>query len=61
MYKEGAQPTHRDRLIASAFGVYAVDLIAQDKFDRIVVWQNRSVTDVNLSSIAGYSKTVKTR
>ena len=58
--QRGAQPTHRDRLIASAFGVYAVDLIAQDKFDRIVVWQNRSVTDVNLSSIAGYSKTVKT-
>ena len=57
--QRGAQPTHRDRLIASAFGVYAVDLIAQDKFDRIVVWQNRSVTDVNLSSIAGYSKTVK--
>ena len=57
--QRGAQPTHRDRLIASAFGVYAVDLIAQDKFDRIVVWQNRSVTDINLSSIAGYSKTVK--
>ena len=25
--QRGAQPTHRDRLIASAFGVYAVDLI----------------------------------
>ena len=57
--QRGAQPTHRDRLIASAFGVHAVDLIAQDKFNRIVVWQNRGVTDVSLSSIAGYSKTVK--
>ena len=56
--QRGAQPTHRDRLIASAFGVYAVDLVAQDKFDRVVVWQNREVTDVSLSSVAGKSKTI---
>jgi len=56
--QRGAQPTHRDRLIASAFGVYAVDLVAQEKFNRIVVWQNRGVTDVDLDSIAGKSKTV---
>ena len=57
--QRGAQPTHRDRLIASAFGVYAVDLIAQEKFNRIVVWQNRGVTDIDLDSIAGKSKTIK--
>ena len=56
--QRGAQPTHRDRLIASAFGVHAVDLIAQNKFDRVVVWQNRSVNDVSLDSIAGQSKTI---
>ena len=56
--QRGAQPSHRDRLIASAFGVYAVDLIAKEKFNRIVVWQNRSVTDIDLDSIAGQSKTV---
>lgn len=56
--QRGAQPTHRDRLIASAFGVHAVDLIAQNKFDRVVVWQNRDVTDVDLDSIAGRSKTI---
>ena len=56
--QRGAQPTHRDRLIASAFGVHAVDLIAQNKFDRVVVWQNRNVTDVSLDSIAGRSKTI---
>ena len=56
--QRGAQPTHRDRLIASAFGVYAVDLIAKEKFNRIVVWQNRGVTDIDLDSIAGQSKTV---
>ena len=57
--QRGAQPTHRDRLIASAFGVYAVDLVAKEKFNRIVVWQNRGVTDISLDSIAGKSKTVR--
>ena len=56
--QRGAPPTHRDRLIASAFGVYAVDLIAKGRFNRIVVWQNRGVTDINLDSIAGYSQTI---
>ena len=56
--QRGAQPTHRDRLIASAFGVYAVDLIANEKFNRIVVWKNRGVTDIDLDSIAGLSKTI---
>ena len=56
--QRGAQPTHRDRLIASAFGVYAVDLIANEKFNRIVVWKNRGVTDIDLNSIAGQSKTI---
>ena len=56
--QRGAQPTHRDRLVASAFGVYAVDLIAQNKFNRVVVWQNRVVKDIDLNSIAGHSKTI---
>ena len=56
--QRGAQPTHRDRLIASAFGVYAVDLIAQERFNRVVVWKDRGVQDVNLDNVAGYSKTV---
>ena len=56
--QRGAQPTHRDRLIASAFGVHAVDLIAKEKYNRVVVWQNRGVTDVDLNSVAGHSQTV---
>ncbi len=57
--QRGAQPTHRDRLIASAFGVYAVDLIAKKKFNRVVVWRDRGVQDLMLSQVAGYSKTVQ--
>jgi 6-phosphofructokinase 1 len=32
--------------LASAFGVYAVDLLAQKKFNRMVAWRDRKVIDV---------------
>ncbi len=57
--QRGAQPTHRDRLIASAFGVYAVDLIIKKKFNRVVVWKDRGVQDLPLNQVAGYSKTIQ--
>ena len=38
-------PTASDRILASAFGVYAVDLLNQ-KFDRMVAWKDRRVVDV---------------
>jgi 6-phosphofructokinase len=42
-------------VIASAFGVYAVDLIAAGRFDRMVAWQNRGVVDVPLAeAVAQY-------
>jgi len=56
--QRGSQPSPRDRLIGSAFGVYAVDMIANNKFNRIAVWQNRSVTDVHINQIINKSKTV---
>jgi phosphofructokinase-like protein len=48
--QRGGQPTWDDRLVASAFGVHAVDLIAEGKFDRMVAWQNRRVVDVPLTA-----------
>ena len=48
--QRGAQPTWNDRLFASAFGVHAVDLIAEGKFDRMVAWQNRRVMDVPMTA-----------
>jgi 6-phosphofructokinase 1 len=44
--QRGGSPEPRDRLLASVFGVAAVDLIAQGRFDRMVAWQNRQVVDV---------------
>ena len=47
--RRGGQPTAGDRLVASAFGVYAVDLVAAGRFDRMVAWQNQRVVDVPLA------------
>lgn len=53
--QRGGMPTPRDRLMASIFGVHAVDLIAQESFDRMVAWSGRTVFDVPLAdAIAGY-------
>ena len=47
--QRGGQPDSTDRILASAFGVRAVDLIRAEKFDRMVAWQNRQVIDVPIS------------
>jgi ATP-dependent phosphofructokinase / diphosphate-dependent phosphofructokinase len=47
--QRGGEPNASDRLIASTFGVHAVDLVAAGKFDRMVAWQNRRVVDVPLA------------
>ena len=53
--QRGGQPIFQDRVLASVFGVHAVDLIAQGKFDRMVAWQNRQVIDVPIQqAIQGY-------
>lgn len=46
--QRGGMPTANDRVLASALGVHAVDLIHQEKFDHMVAWQNRSVISVPL-------------
>lgn len=49
--QRGGIPSTRDRLLASAFGVRAVDLVAQKKFGMMVGWQGRSVTSVPLKEV----------
>lgn len=44
--QRGGTPSPLDRLIASAFGVAAVDLVAQEKYDRMVTWEQRQVSSV---------------
>lgn len=53
--QRGSPPTYRDRLLATAFGVKAVDLIVEGKFDRMVAWKNREVVDIGIEeAIAAY-------
>jgi 6-phosphofructokinase 1 len=55
--QRGGIPSPQDRLLGSAFGVAAVDLIAQGNFDRMVTWQNRQVLSVPISeAIQDYRK-----
>lgn len=54
--QRGSMPEWRDRLVATAFGVHAVDLVAAGKFDRMVAWSERRVIDVSIEdAIAHYA------
>jgi 6-phosphofructokinase 1 len=53
--QRGGSPAPLDRVLASAFGVCAVDLVAAGRFDRMVAWQNRQVVDVAIAeAVAQY-------
>jgi len=53
--QRGGSPAPLDRVLGSAFGVCAVDLVAKGRFDRMVTWQNRGVVDVAIEdAIARY-------
>jgi ATP-dependent phosphofructokinase / diphosphate-dependent phosphofructokinase len=53
--QRGGTPSPLERLIASAFGIAAVDLIAEEKYDHMVTWQQREVIGVPLEdAIAKY-------
>ena len=55
--QRGAPPTANDRILASAFGVYAVDLLFKKKFDRMVGWKDRKIIDVPITeAIQTYKK-----
>jgi ATP-dependent phosphofructokinase / diphosphate-dependent phosphofructokinase len=54
--QRGGSPNSFDRMLASAFGVRAVDLVAAGKTDRVVVWQSGVVTDVPLDDVAGKTR-----
>lgn len=56
--QRGGIPSPLDRLIASAFGVAAVDLIAAEKYDQMVTWQNRQVLSVPIAEAIGQYQAV---
>ena len=53
--QRGGAPSPLDRLVASVFGVAAVDLIAEEKYDHMVGWQTRQVVSIPIGeAIAQY-------
>lgn len=56
--QRGGSPVPLDRVIASAFGVAAVDLVAEGRFDRVVGWRARQVIDVPLDEACAAYKAV---
>jgi 6-phosphofructokinase 1 len=56
--QRGGTPSMRDRVIASAFGVHAVDLVAEGKYDRMVAWREGGVIDVPIDEVTIGSRSV---
>lgn len=50
--QRGGAPVAQDRLLASAFGVHAVKLLAEGRSGHMVSWQRSAVTEVAIGRIA---------
>jgi ATP-dependent phosphofructokinase / diphosphate-dependent phosphofructokinase len=59
--QRGGSPTAFDRVLATRFGVAAIDLAAQDKWARIVALRGITVVDVPLEEAAARPKFVPDR
>jgi 6-phosphofructokinase 1 len=49
--QRGGTPTSTDRLLATAFGREAVDLIANGNYNQMVIWENGRVSSVPISRV----------
>ena len=56
--QRGGIPNSHDRIIASAFGVRAVDLLAQGQSDKMIAWQHRQVVDLPLDEVTSRTRSV---
>jgi phosphofructokinase-like protein len=56
--QRGGSPTAFDRVLATRFGIGAVDLIQQSKFGYMVALQGNKIVSVPLKDVVGKQKTV---
>ncbi len=56
--QRGGTPTAMDRILATRYGAYATELIAQRRFGQMVALRNEEITAVPLGEIAGKLKLV---
>jgi phosphofructokinase-like protein len=57
--QRGGAPCAFDRILASALGAHAVDVLVQGKTNRVVVQQKGKTTDVPLDAVAGKTRSLK--
>jgi 6-phosphofructokinase 1 len=56
--QRGGTPSPRDRLLASSFGVHAVQMVAHGRFGRMAAWHDRGVVDVPLAEVTVGARTL---
>jgi len=56
--QRGGTPTAHDRVLATRFGVAAVELIKDEKYGKMVALQGNKIVSVNLEEAVSKSKTV---
>ena len=56
--QRGGSPTAFDRILATRFGIAAIDLVHQGEFGRMVALQGNKIVSVPLKDVVGKRKTV---
>jgi 6-phosphofructokinase 1 len=56
--QRGGSPTAFDRILATRFGIAAIDLVHDKKFDRMVAIKGNKIVSVPLGEVVGKRKTV---
>lgn len=56
--QRGGTPTAYDRILATRFGVKAIELVHEGKFGRMAALQGNSIVDVSLKEATSVTKTV---
>jgi 6-phosphofructokinase 1 len=59
--QRGGPPTAFDRILSTRFGIAAIDLTRQHKFDRMVALKGNEIISVPLKDVIGRRKTVDIR
>lgn len=56
--QRGGSPTAFDRVLATRFGISAIDLVHQERFDRMVTLRGNKIESAPLKDVIGKRKTV---
>lgn len=54
--QRGGKPNAADKILATRFGTYAIDLISKNKFGRLVVLKGQEISDIALDTMPMYQR-----